>query len=421
VKLVRTASLSALLATVFLATSLYGALPNGSSGDPEPSAADRQNRLGTEHAARGDFRQAAGAFRKAVDLDPSMVVAHYNLGLALSRVDNHLDAVFAFQGALRLAPSYFDAWFQLGLSLMATERFAEAATAFEECLGLRRGNAAARFRLGQSYWKAGKWAAVIAQWDSLLNESPEHPSTALVRAEMPRAYYNVGLDRQSEGDVPGARDAYEDALRRDAAYTPALNNLGVLISESGDDARAIELFKNVLEIEPGHVGAQIGIASALLDLNEPAKALRVYKDLYQRIPLDTRIHRGIVWSHFRLGNQDEALRWVATSLAPIDPKEALLMKAYVLEHTSGGDRYGPGYDEDAVIATYREVIDQFPDTPRAYHNLAVIHARSSRWAEAVGLLNQALVADPSYVPATKVLAEIKEITKSQGIQILQIK
>lgn len=178
--------LTATLGLIAWAGPVAAVLPGQGEEDvSELTRAERHNNLGTQYASRGDIRQAAGEFRKAIELDPSMTIAHYNLGLALSRVKNHEDAVFAFQSALRLSPRYFDGWFQIGLGLMALENFAEAATAFEECLALRPRNPAARFRLGQSYWKASKWRKVIAQWDSLLNETPGHPSTEVVRDELP--------------------------------------------------------------------------------------------------------------------------------------------------------------------------------------------------------------------------------------------
>ena len=387
----------------------------------ELTPAERQNNLGTQHAARGDFRQAAGAFRRAVDLDPAMTVAHYNLGLALARVRNHKDAAFAFQSTLRLAPRYFDAWFQLGLSLMATDRFGEAASAFEECLSLRRGSSAARFRLGQSYWKAGKWPMVIAQWDSLLNESPDHPSTEVVRQELPRAYYNVGLHHQGRADRGLARQAYEDALRLDASYVPALNNLAILLSEEENYEEAASQFEMALEIDPTHSGAQLGLATALRQSGRLDEAIERYQGLLAESTSDARVYQGLVLAHLQKWDHQGADRWLEQAEAHADPYDILMLRAYLSEHNEEGERYGEGYDEEGAREVYEEAIRRFPDRPEPHYNIGVIEVRRDRLAEAMGAFDRALSRDPSYLAAQQAMVNCKRIAKQQNYQMLKIK
>lgn len=402
----------------------HGALPSNVADEEdasELSLAERHNNLGTQHATRGDFRQAAGAFRKAIELDPTMTVAHFNLGLALARVDNHADAAFAFQSALRLSPRYFDGWFQLGLSLMALEKFAEAATAFEECMALRPRDASARFRLGQTYWKAGKWHGVIAQWDSLLTESPGHPSTEIVRRELPAAIYNIGLHHQDAGELDKAREAYEDVLRRDASYVPAMNNLAILLRAQGEQERAVELFEAITRLEPNHTGALLGAGGTLLGLNRPEEARQRYLKLREIKPEEERVYRGLAIAHMQMGDAETALSWVDEAEKRSDPFRALILKAFVLEHNDRGDRYGDGYDLDRVISVYREAIERFPDQALAYYNLGIVYARSSRWAEAIVEFERTLEVDPDYTQAKTALQEIDKITAQQEARPTRVK
>ena len=414
--------LAATVGLIAWAGPVAAVLPSQGEEDvSELTRAERHNNLGTQYASRGDIRQAAGEFRKAIELDPSMTIAHYNLGLALSRVQNYEDAVFAFQSALRLSPRYFDGWFQIGLGLMALDKFAEAATAFEECLTLRPRNPAARFRLGQSYWKASKWQNVIAQWDSLLNETPGHPSTEVVRNELPRAYYNVGLDHQGAGEPALARATYEEALRLDAHYVPALNNLAILKHAEGETESAVELFLQVLEIESDHDGARMGLAGALLVQERPQEALAHYLELRKTTPNDVRVYRGLALSHLKLGQTEKAIAWSEKAQKGSDPYAALLLKAFVLEHNASGDRYGSGYDESTAQETYRGIISRYPDRPQAYYNLGIIHARAGRWPDAVAKFGHALSVDSTYVDARTALDEVERVMKLQNTQLLRIK
>ena len=409
----------ALLVALVLSLDVSAAIPG--QDDETFSAAERQNNLGTQHAARGDYRQAAGAFRKAVDLDPSMTIAHYNLGLSLSRVDNHADAAYAFRSAIRLSPSYFDAWFQLGLSLLKTEKHDKASDAFEECLELKRRDPGSRFRLGQAYWKVGDWKAVIAQWDSLLIESPGHPSNQIVIREIPRAYYNVGLHYQATGDFSAAREAYEDALRLDARYVPALNNLGILHQAVDETDEAIELFERVLEIDADHFGSRLGLAGAFKAAGRIPEAIEQYGRLRESAPHEARVYRGLALAYAATGDREQAKEWLSEAVARMEPYAGLLLNAFVLEHGTSGERYGVGYQEEAALAVYDEIISAYPEQPQAHYNLGVIHARGSRWTDAVAAFDRALAIDSTYAAAQAALDEVERITKAQNQQILRIK
>ncbi len=418
----RARRLAGVLALLVLPVSVDSAQPDpGRDEDSQLSRAEVYNNRGTQHAARGDYRQAAGAFRKAIEFDPGMTVAHYNLGLALSRVKNHRDAAFALQAAVRLSPRYFEARLQLGLSLMALNQYGEAAIAFEECLSLKQGDPVARFRLGQSYWKAGNWERVIANWTALLNESPAHPATETARHELPRAYYNLGLHHQDVGNIDAAREAYDEALRRDSRYVPALNNLAIMEQAANRDEKAAELFGLATEIDPEHEGARLGLAGALLALGRIPEAIEHYQGLQTRLPEDGRAYRGLALCHIKSGDRDKALEWVAAAEERSDRYEARLLEAFVYEHNLSGERYGVGFDDKAAEEVYRQVIELYPGRAEAHYNLGVIHARVERWEHAVASLERVLAIDSTYAAARVALAEVERVTKSQNIHILRIK
>ena len=114
------------------------------SGDETLSEAERASNRGAGFAADGDFRRAASAFRKAIGLDPTFTVAHYNLGLALLRQEDYEDAIYAFSSAVRQRAGYADAWFHMGLARMAQENYDEATIALTNAHRFRPGNPAVR-------------------------------------------------------------------------------------------------------------------------------------------------------------------------------------------------------------------------------------------------------------------------------------
>ena len=72
---------------------------------PEGSPGRAANDEGVSHAQQGHWDVAEGHFRKAIEADPKLAEAQYNLGLALDKLDKHEEAKAAFQKATELAPA----------------------------------------------------------------------------------------------------------------------------------------------------------------------------------------------------------------------------------------------------------------------------------------------------------------------------
>ncbi len=71
---------------------------------PASSSGKKANAEGVTHAQEGHWDVAESHFRKAVEADPKLAEAHYNLGLALDKLEKHDEAKAAFGKALELAP-----------------------------------------------------------------------------------------------------------------------------------------------------------------------------------------------------------------------------------------------------------------------------------------------------------------------------
>lgn len=72
---------------------------------PVASTGRMANDEGVTHAQQGHWDVAEGHFRKALEADPKLAEAQFNLGLALDKLSKHDEAKTAFKKAAELAPS----------------------------------------------------------------------------------------------------------------------------------------------------------------------------------------------------------------------------------------------------------------------------------------------------------------------------
>lgn len=112
------------------APATAAAAPLPLAAPPVAPARDRAAelvRIGMEAARNGEMDEAAVAFRKAVDIDPTEAEAWNGLGVALVRLGDEPRGVEAFRRALRVVPGHAEAHRNLAIVLDRQGRGSEAA------------------------------------------------------------------------------------------------------------------------------------------------------------------------------------------------------------------------------------------------------------------------------------------------------
>ncbi|HEV8583858.1 MAG TPA: tetratricopeptide repeat protein [Methylomirabilota bacterium] len=102
------------------------------AADLEPTRGDTYFHLGTALAEARQWEDAVAAYRKAISL-PTLTVsdfAHQNLGLALFHLGRYREAEDALRFALNMDPTLQAAYYNLGLVLTAEKRPDEARAFF---------------------------------------------------------------------------------------------------------------------------------------------------------------------------------------------------------------------------------------------------------------------------------------------------
>jgi len=104
----------------------------------DPNYAEAHHNLGLSFAEQGRYEQAIAAYRKALSLPvyPTPEVGYYNLGRAYAQVNKLQEAEEALRTAIQLEPKLAAAHYQLGVVLTSTGRREEAMGAFRRARDL---------------------------------------------------------------------------------------------------------------------------------------------------------------------------------------------------------------------------------------------------------------------------------------------
>jgi len=127
-----------------------------------------EDNLGTALLKKHDTIEAIKHFQKAAAIDPHGANAHANLGFALQEEGESDQAVVEFQKALELAPKNAEFHNDLGNVLFQQDKMAEAVAQFEAATQIAPNDLAAQSNLGNALLRAGNTNAAILHYEKAL-------------------------------------------------------------------------------------------------------------------------------------------------------------------------------------------------------------------------------------------------------------
>jgi uncharacterized protein (TIGR02466 family) len=227
-----------------------------------PKAFVLYNLYGNALAGQNKFQEAVPAFRKALEIDPSVGELHFNLGILLTNLNRTDEAITSYKKAVNLKPNLTDAHYNLGAALQSQDKFDQAATSYQKAIALEPGFFEALVNLG-----------VVLQEQSKLADAIEVYRRALTIQKDAKVYFNLGTALKNEGKLGDAVESYNDALELNPNYAEVHSNMGEVLRDQGRYDESVRFYKQALALDPSLPVANYSYAVYLYDSGDLEGAL----------------------------------------------------------------------------------------------------------------------------------------------------
>jgi TolB-like protein/Flp pilus assembly protein TadD len=263
------------------------------------------------------IEMAEASCLKALELDPELMEGHVALGDLYRKTGLFEASIDEYQAALQADDGNAMAWRGLGEALAAQEINMEAESAMIRAVNLDPDDLLNFSALGGFYFALGRYSEAAEVYSQMAS----HPNAGA------SAYNGQGASYHMMGDYEKAATAYRQVISSEPTAA-AYSNIGILYFYSGQFEDASIMHREAIALAPKHPVWWGNLADALLEIDggreEAGMAYRKAADLAGELlpanPEDTELLTNLAHYHARLGDDEQATRYLARALtaAPND-------------------------------------------------------------------------------------------------------
>lgn len=409
-------------------------------------------RAGQADLQQGQFAQAAQEFKKVLQLEPGLLEAEVNLGLAYQGLLNYNEAtrylvkalhersnllgpnvivgmdylklgfpekgVSFLQAALKLDPTNRDAMEALATSYLEQDNFAGAAGEFRQIAESDPDKAEASFKLGHEYldlaarlayrgahlypespWghrflgdllsERARWQEAIAEYQKALAIAPHQPGLHTAVANAYRQEQKIAeADAELKNEQP--TDHVASLETRKHLSDSEWLALGKARLELHQYSQAADALSQVRGVSPENEEA-----SYWLERTYQALGAAAYAQLEETLPDSWRAHQLRAESHALRGEENDSVQEFQAALAQ-RPQEPEL-------HEALAELYLENHDYDAARRELEQTLSADPSRTHALYLLGRVYVETRDNEKAIPYLERALRIQPDLAEANSLL------------------
>lgn len=382
----------------------------------------------------GDFEQAEELYLAILQTQPYHAVANHNMGLLAGQVGQFAAGLPYLHKALSVNPDEGQFWLSYADGLLKAGESIQALDIVETAIGrgldneqsqaLRqriahtiattptldeRQQVVALYQDGKlaeleqaSRILTGKYPTSDFSWSVLgtaLQAQGKDAFSALLKTAQlapndAEAHGNLGMVWQERGNLTQALTSYRRALELNPGFVEAYANMATALRTQGELQQAEQACRQALALRPDYVKAHINLGDTLAALHRYQEAVHSYQQALTLRPNDAEIY-------LNLGNAQQALELWDSAI--VSYRAALHLAPHLtVAHANLAAAMQASGDYDNAAATYRQAIVGGADQPAnapLYHGLGRMLQSQNQPTEAIEAYQQALQADPDFIPA----------------------
>jgi tetratricopeptide (TPR) repeat protein len=205
------------------------------------------------------------------------------------------------------------------------------------------------------------------------------------------AAYNMGIIHESEGETKKAAKRYQQALTKNADFSPALLNLVRLYIRNNQVSDADAIARNYMDKRPENMAHRAAHLEVDLHKGQYEEVIRAAKKILRRDEKNVDAMLAMAEANMEL-ERYELARAILDRAVEIEPQRA---EIYF--------KYGVISDQEGVSAAaidgYKQALKRRTDYPEAHNNLGVLYHEARDYKAAIKQFNAAIKWAPSFKEA----------------------
>ncbi len=326
---------------------------------------------------KGIHKAAITACKKAIEINPDLANAHYNLGFA-----------YREEGNDKLAKQEFALYDELLKQEGEYIEIPEKPTSEE---------IEKYITLGDNYFKEGKFDEAIAEYKKALEIKPRDD----ILNKLGQAHQQKRLAGKSEGQ-PAKIDTFTSkktldempGLEREQDLSiEDLYDRGISYYDKGMIDKAIEEFKEVLELDPDDIETHYHLGNAYADKEMFDEAISIYKKVIEKNPEFIDAYLSLSTLYLDMDMVDEAIPLCNQAISA-NPEDSFL--CFHL-----GEAYVRNEQYEEAITAFNKAISINPMDPETQYRLAESYYETKQYDLALKHATQAeelgYITDPTFM------------------------
>ncbi len=241
------------------------------------------NNLGNSYDKIGDIDSALKAYKRAVEINPTLSESRVNVGNIYLKKGRVTDAVREYLGALRINPKDATTHNNLGNAYTEQERFSYAVSEYQRAIDLDPNFIDSYRGLAIAYSKQERFAVAI----------PILKRAIVIAPKDANCYNLMGQAYNNMGDYDRAISFYDKALEIEPNLVDAHYGLAVCYKEKNLVEEEILAYKNILAIEPDAYAALVNLGNAYFGCGKYTDAIKQYEKAVAIQPGEAMIYHNL--------------------------------------------------------------------------------------------------------------------------------